>query len=662
MSPRRYCSSLLEAVFWVSLLGALTVTAESVSAFTDNELITIRDDYSARARAMLSQLTGKPFVPAAIRPPLKPGRGRYARHYSYSVTNFAMKAFMLDEQLDEANRALQEYGRFYINDPATRNDRDSFYWPADVVCRMVEFYGRRGSRAPSRLTPQTEAILLEMAWVYSKETSRIADAETAVSKTWHIHESENHHLQRFSTVWHFSKLLKNDERYKNRPYDDGKTALEHYHVWTQYALEFLRERARKGLFVEIASKGYGLQSIKCIYSFYDFSEDPLLKRTARMYLDLFWATWAEEQLDGVRGGGKTRVYQGLNSQAQWSDSISRLAWYYLGQGEGSPPQGNEFSIITSDYRFPLVVMDIALDTRGRGNYEIIQRRMGLARDGYYTPPDYRLRTDFGGILRYSYCTPDFILGTLMCEARSLEDWTMISSQNRWHGVIFAGHPNARLYVQCRGDKKVRTLNQQWSVQSKGTHITQRLTGEKYSRDAEELRVWFAKSGLINRREQGRWVFVEASAAYAAVCPVAGGYHWVKASGLVKGDWLCCENSLTPVIIETASKSRFANYQSFQDEILASELQFENQKLTCTGLDGDRFTFYADYSQIPEINGQAIDYAPEHVFKSPFIQSVWNSGIVTITKGKRKKVLDFESGCSLPTERASTGNSRKSQVQ
>ena len=612
----------------------------TLKAPTEKELVAIRDGFTARKNAMLTSLAGKPFVRAAKHPPLTPGRARYVRHYSYSIIDFAIKAFLLNEQLDGANQALQEYGRFYLDNPAERNDRDNFYWPADVVCRIVEFFGSRGSRAPGRLTQQTEDILLEMAWVYSKETSKIADAETVVSKTWHVHESENHHLQRFSTVWHFSKLLSSDDRYEGRPYDDGKTALEHYQAWTEYALEFLRERARKGLFVEVASKGYGLQSIKCIYGFYDFAEDPSLKRTAGKFLDLFWATWAEEQINGVRGGGKTRVYQGLNSQAQWIDSMSRLAWYYLGQGDGSPPRGNEFSIMTSDYRLPLVVMDIALDTRGRGNYEIIQRRMGLAQDGYYTPPDYRLRTDFGGILRYSYCTPDFILGTLMCEARPLEDWTMISSQNRWHGVIFRGHPNARLYVQCRADKVEKTYNQQWSVQKKGTLITQKLAGDKYSDAPDELRVWFANSGLNNRQERGRCVFVEASDAYAAVCPIAGGYHWVKASGRADGDWLCCENSRTPVIIEIASKSQFADYRSFQQEILASELRFENQKLAYTGRGGDRFTFYADYSQVPEINGEAVDYAPAYVFKSPFIQSVWNSGMVTICKNQRKRTLDF----------------------
>jgi hypothetical protein len=153
-------------------------------------------------------------------------------------------------------------------------------------------------------------------------------------------------------------------------------------------------------------------------------------------------------------------------------------------------------------------------------------------------------------------------------------------------------------------------------------------------------VWFADSGLNNRRERDRWVFVEARGAYAAVCPVAGGYQWVTESGRADGDWLCCENSLTPVIVEVACKSQFADYRSFQEEILASELQFDNQKLAYTGLGGDRFTFYADYSQVPEINGEAVDYAPEHVFKSPFIQSVWNSGVVTVRKHQRKRTLDF----------------------
>lgn len=634
-------SLALLTVIWVGGPELAHSATESNSSLSDQEIIAIRDGFSARTKAMLVKLAGQPFLPADIQSPLAPGRGRYARHYGYSVANFAMKAFLLDEQLDEANRALQEYGRFYIGDSATRNDRDSFYWPADVVCRMIEFYGSNGSRSPGRLTQETEDILLEMAWVYSKENSRVEDAEFAESKTWHVYESENHHLQRFSTVWHFSKFLSRSDRYKHRPYDDGKTASDHYQAWTDYSKEYLRERARKGLFVEIANTGYGLQSIKGIYSFFDFAEDRSLKKLAGMFLDLYWASWAEDQIDGIRGGGKTRVYQVLSSQAP-GKRIGHLAWYYLGQGIGTIPSGNGFSILTSEYRMPLVVMDIALDPKGRGDYEIIQRRMGLAQDAFYTPPHYRLRYDFGGILRYSYCTPEFILGTLMHEARALEEWTMISSQNRWHGVIFTGHPDARIYPQCRKDQPEKTYNQQWSVQRKGTLIAQRLAGDQYSRNPNEMRVWFSNPGLSNRHEHHGWVFVEAESAYAAVRPVYGGYQWRKASGEASGDWLRCNDSLTPVVIEVASKREFADYQDFQDNILALELSFKNSILNYTGLSGDRFTFYADYSRVPMINDQEVNYAPEHVFDSPFIQSIWNSGIVTIRKGDRIHSLDFNS--------------------
>ena len=52
------------------------------------------------------------------------------------------------------------------------------------------------------------------------------------------------------------------------------------------------------------------------------------------------------------------------------------------------------------------------------------------------------------------------------------------------------------------------------------------------------------------------------------------------------------------------------------------------------------TFDTSYRATPAINGKPVDYAPKKVFESPFLNADYNSGIVTIRKGKRKKVLDF----------------------
>ena len=622
------------------VLGLVCFSSSSWAVMSDAELIKMRDGFEARRDAMLGKLAGQPFKPAKKRPPLAPGRAAYTRHYTYSVTDFAMKAFLLNEQLDTANAAIKENCEYYIGSRGARNDRDSFYWAADVVCRLVEFFGKKGSLFPGRLTEQTEAVVHEMMWLYCQDNSKVEDAETARSQTWHVRESENHHLQHFSTCWQFSKFLKDDPRYNQRKYDDGKTPQEHFDAWTRYIKEYLRERAKKGLFVETANKGYGFITLKGIYNFYDFADDATLKGRAGDLLDLYWASWAQEQLAGVRGGGQSRVYQGPMSQQRGNDQIGAAVWYYLGVGEGAPPRGNTFSVITSSYRMPLVVMDMALDAKGRGVYETKQRRMGLVYAGYHTPPDYRLRTDFGGIYRYTWCTPEFIIGTAMFEARPFEDWSMISSQNRWHGVIFDGHVDARIFPQCQSTTGRVTYNQQWAVQQKGTLIAQKLPGKKYSREAGDMRVWFAENGLSNRVEEDGWVFVEAAGAYAAVRPVMGNYRWQKDEKDGPGDWLRCEHELTPVIIEVARKVDFADYQAFRKAVLSLPMKFKKKVLTYQGLSGDEFTFYADYSANPKVNGKTVNYAPEKVFDSPFIQSQWNSGVVTISKGSRKLTLDF----------------------
>ena len=52
------------------------------------------------------------------------------------------------------------------------------------------------------------------------------------------------------------------------------------------------------------------------------------------------------------------------------------------------------------------------------------------------------------------------------------------------------------------------------------------------------------------------------------------------------------------------------------------------------------TFDTSFEKAPTINGKPVDCAPKKVFESPFLNADDNSGIVTISKGDRKKVLDF----------------------
>ncbi len=379
--------------------------------------------------------------------------------------------------------------------------------------------------------------------------------------------------------------------------------------------------------------GYNTVLLKGILNFYDFAEDPELKRRTGLFFDLYFAYWGQEQIDGISGGGKARIYDG----SVVSPRTGGLAYYFFGIGDPPGIQCHLLTAMTTSYRPPLVVVDIVCDVSGRGVYEVIQHPLGLAEDGYYHPPHYRLRTDSGGILRYSYCTPDFIMGTVMSEARPWTDWTMISSQNREHGIIFGGHPAARIIPRCEIQDGAASFSQQWSVQRKGTMICQQLESR---RTAGNMRIWFAGDGLSAPVEQNGWVFAEAEGAYAAVRAVCGATHWIYSTGNEHGKWLYFENEFTPVILEAAGKSEYGSFQEFRDKMADQLLVVEGNHIRYTGIYGDEFTLYTDYSRVPEINGVSVHYGPGKAFDSPFLQGDWNSDVVTIQKGDRKKILDF----------------------
>ena len=607
----------------------------------------ILDGFEPRRDAAFENLRGTPLRISDKRPPLGEGRALYTRHYSGSIIDFAFKTFWLGEtnQYDTANDALIENCDYYIGSQSARDDRDSFYWAADELVRLVEFFENDGSRTPGLITPECKAKLLEMMWLYVKNTSKMADAEYVQSKTWHVHESENHHIQRFSTVWHFSKFLRNESEYRDRPYDDGSIAEEHYQAWTAYAKVWLGERAKKGLLIEMANGGYGLQTLKCVYNFHDFGDAELSSLSSK-FLDLYWAIWAQEQLEGVRGGAKSRVYQGRRSQTGRNE-LGHLAWYYLGINNPEKLQRNMLTVVTSAYRMPQVVIDLAVDPEGRGCYEISQRAQGLVEAGFFGPPDYRLCADGGGIVRYSYCTPEFIMGTVLLAPVEFEDWAMISSQNRWQGVIFSGDPDARIYPQVKEngspDKAIVTYNACWSVQSKGSLITQKLPGKTINGKGNTMCVWISDAGRTgNLPERDGWVFAEYDGAYAAIKCVSGSYHWKKSSEPVAGHWMVCAKKFTPVIIEVARTADFANFSEFQTRVLSLPITFDDKLVEYTGLDGFQLTL-APYPGRMKVNGKEVDLAPPNVFFSPFIQSKYNSGIVNIRRGSHSLMLNLNAG-------------------
>lgn len=586
----------------------------------------LRARIQANRESFFAVDAGKPLVRGKIKKNWN-NRGDFTRKYNQSIVMFAMRACELNEQLDEANAALREMCHYHLERPQTFFEIHSFPGACGHLSRLYRLYGPRGTKAPNRLTKETCAVLERTMWEWANQKSNIRDAEVEQSQTWWITASENHHAHHFTTCWALTGTLRNVPTYQDKPLKDGHTPAEHYRAWTVYLKEYLRQRACRGMFIEIDSPSYATTVINTMYACYDFSDDPVLKRRAGQLLELYWAQWAEQQINGVTGGAMTRCYP-----EKTYGSVGFLpvaASYAVGIGEPKFHHEAFLPVATTSWRAPDVVLEIAANRGNQEPYEILQRRPGLAVKGYHRPPNYRLRTDFGGILRYTYCTPDFIMGSLITEARPDEDWTAISSQNRWAGVVFKGHPNARVFAIPYGEK---AMNGFWSLQSKGTTITQKLTPK-----VKDWRVFFSEAGLSEPTTIGTLVVAEAETAYVGVRIVSGGSRWEAHKA---GRWLICSDANSPVIIEAARKADYKSFHAFKEALKTRPFSFDKSVLTYQSLAGETLTFYADKSRIGKINDTPVDLAPQHVFHSPFVSSIWESGVVTIQYGEENRILNF----------------------
>jgi hypothetical protein len=656
MKPVHFAMPVLTLLAALQLAAPGALVAESAGgSFSAEAIQQIRTESDWRCDAFFRKQSGQPFTPAPIKKDWN-RRGDFTRYYVQSTLLFASRAFYLNEQLAEANQALEEMCRYHLDRRQTLLEIHSFPGAIRYLAQFAQFYGPEGTRARGRLSEATYRVLLTTMWEWAKVKSTVAASVVDDAHTWTMTDSENHHANHFASCWAVTNYLASVAEYRDRPLDDGYTAAAHREAWTTYLREYLRERGRKGMTIEIDSPSYASATLSAVYCLYDLSDDPILKRLASDYITLSWALWAQQQIDGISGGAKTRCYPDAAKRGE--SFVSRAAWYTLGIG---PPEFEHLSMlpfITSSWKVPDLVMELALDVKGRGSYEVSERRPGLAQPGAERKKGLSIAApEGGGLVRYSYCTPDFIMGSLLSAARPSADWTAISGQNRWHGVIFRGSPQARLYPYC--ETKHSTYNQQWGVQRRGTLIAQKL---KTSLHADELRVWISEEGLTQPVQASGWYFTEAAGAWAAVCVTSGDTRLLPSEssdsprkkpsdpdaiaeadtldGRARGWVLHCSDAFSPVIIETATKAEFPTREAFQAAILGLPVTTEGGRMSYTGLRGDRFLFFIDQTELPRVNDQPVHLAPERVYDSPFVQSTWKSGEVTIQKGARKLLLNF----------------------
>jgi len=597
--------------------------------------------------------------------------------------------------------ALQE--KYRLNDP----------WCLAVNQQMYHIYyafGTKGTLYPGRLYPKTQKAILDFLWqrmIYKN------DIHLTRQSSWWMIGSENHDLVAKVSCLISSQIFMNEPRYKDRIYPDlgtgggydywfhhmygkgrvkgpqgranhkdGKryTAADHYHAWVDYFSGYFKQRAQKGFFLEVASPGYMAVSVSYLTDIYDLCDDKRLVAKTEQFLDLVWADWAQDQIGGVRGGGKTRA-SGHNhmNKARWADAMYKMSRFYFG-GKGNAGS-HFFTQLLSDYQPNPIIWHIALDRKGLGAFAYVSRRPGEEENKWPRPlgTERTMVCDTESrFVRYSWITPDYILGCQMDHPAAVH--SHLSNQGRWQGITFSSHDGARVYPTAlkkdeNGNDIEDTSGYSRTLQHQNVMVVQQCRGYTQmnpdwfpSKNRADLPYGICFSGGLEKIvEKAGWLFVVHGDAYLAIRVVMGEYAdgWQilvdgasggETSALIEASYEWCadkhflriKDKYAGMIFEASTKADHATLEAFMADILDNMLVLDKTvvpgwhvlRYQGCGDAAKEMVFNLANNEIPYVGGKRMDYAPEMLFDSPYMKSKYNSGVIRISKDGQEMVLDF----------------------
>jgi hypothetical protein len=550
-------------------------------------------------------------------------------------TWLALAAYHFNEETDK-NKA--DSALIAQRDLILKEMPNSMHWRIYILARVYNLYASNSSYQPGRMSPEAEQAVLDILLAFLQHEKQATKKICDNNMVWDYWGSENHHLMMTSSIWSAVNIFTKLPKYRDQKLACGTSMTEMIALMNKYYKQYFREKSTKGIFTEVAMSGYAKYSLNSLYNIYDFTNDDELKTLADKFLNLYFTDWGIEQINGVRGGSRHRSYPGRPSSLR----TEGLGFYSTGIGViGNHPAF--MGAATTSWKPHTLVVELAMAQKERGVYELYSRRPGLAAEG----GGGRVAPQGGQLLRYTYHTPQFIMGMSMVPALSKDKWVGISSQNRRNFLTFYDEEKAAtIHTQRFSPARGSVYNAEWGVQNKGVMILQVLP-DKLTKAVRGQMVFFDE--IFTPIQKDGWAFVETPTAYCAIKIVCGESVLRKATkadfregkGQLKSTYLELKDKHSPIIFEVCAKEGYSSFEAFQKEIIANELEMEKSSLSYSSRRYEnKLTLYHDYSKLPEINGETINLNPDYVYKSPYMNADFDSRIVEIQHGDKKLTLDF----------------------
>lgn len=594
---------------------------------------------------------------------------------------WCLAALHLNERVDEANARLLERAKTYCQarkaaahdatfKPEKFSDKSPWaYFAFGDYVRILCMFGAGSPHYPGRLTPETEAAMTEALWWRVKSDSKVKDA--SLDNLLVLMGTENHDLTRRPNYYLVASVLKELPDYKDRKYDDGHTAAEHYAAYNQFFREWPRQRLRSGLWFEVGSDTYQKYSWPAIMNLHELSADPIVRQRLGMLLDVAFIEEAQISIRGRRGGGRSRAGYGKNNFEKYKN-------VFYAPAEGVIGSSHHMIFETSKYQLPAeAIMLRKMAFPADAPFVIANRVLGEVKPGKPMGDAHdrhnRSAAD-SALINYAYRTPHYILGSTWQnpalsmpspdDGRPVLKYHGISRQNRWYGMLFddpdsrfpvvgamkdrADHEMCAVFPEVEKTAKGRPQHPHWSFQHENVLFIQRITLDRkgmgsYSTGMMSIRFHGRK---LEKVEEDGWIFASNGKAFVGVKFLDSGHRWDE-TGELASPAESTSQSTTRVLMHAGDLLSHKSFESFRAAVLACPLKVEAHRVAYrAGADSPMLEWFgyvvADHAnfKLPRIDGQPINLRPDWTYRSPYLNGKFGEDRVIVTVGPIRKVYDM----------------------
>ncbi|MBI4621636.1 MAG: hypothetical protein HY736_00250 [Verrucomicrobia bacterium] len=536
---------------------------------------------------------------------------------------------------------------------------------AEIAAKLLR---REDTRACSaRLIELLETPSGDMFWMFSVtcvsylgRDQLTSAAKAAVREAWRTYfplrgDTENHWVMYYTSLYLMAQLWPGEpgERWFN-----GKSSAENFAEARDYLIHWTGVTTTIGQGEYDCTHYIGEYSIPMLY-LATWAADPGMRQRGRMMLDYLMADYAAETLNGIYIGSHART-DDITVREKWNGLASFFGWLMFGN---CPPTaayggwGGYFAFVAGNYELPEVIYRIGTDRAGAYTHHERKRTRHRWRNSdvrnapvyktAYVTPDYAVGSDQGGLLQpiqqhswdVTWAVPDprGVHNTIYSVQAhySTHELMMYFTEMPDHmpaAVTFQGKPSYNQEDKLLGGSPYEQIFQQDDALISLSDIP---AGATFG----HVNGFFSKDLVRLEEDPSGWIFTQGGRAYIAYRPLAP-YEWRP---LEKGGKrLYSPHRQNGTLIQAAAVGEFKSWSDFRAAIRALPLEITLQptpRVIFTSLRGRKIE--CAYGSAPNVDGRAIDHAKEwKLFSGPYLNAEVGSGMLTLTHGRLKRVLDF----------------------